>query len=317
MIHPISQSYTLLQQLSDVITELEKLQQRPHITRSCTSRCQTLQTELKTLSSQFFSLFPHDFGFQSHSPVISTIELVEAYKFSLELLAGVDAPQQLQKEEVGQNPAGGPTRIHPLELQYWILNTEMEPLDVSDKEYQLIQRYVDSTTTWLGCKLKIASVIKIKRLAEEMPHKIFKSLGNHKLLWHGTRASNVAGILSKGLQTAPWGSSFNNGAYFADSVSKASGFCRVSTIGIKEVALGKSYEDTSGQQIEAEQLRGRGFDRRATPSEDTFETMDDGVVVPIGQMTQGNLLSMYPHSEYVVYRDEQIKLRYLITFEFS
>ena len=69
------------------------------------------------------------------------------------------------------------------------------------------------------------------------------------LLWHGSRTTNYAGILSQGLRIAPpeapvTGYMFGKGIYFADMVSKSANYCWTSQnnpIGfvlLSEVALG-------------------------------------------------------------------------------
>jgi hypothetical protein len=52
------------------------------------------------------------------------------------------------------------------------------------------------------------------------------------LLWHGSRTTNYAGILSQGLRIAPpeapvTGYMFGKGIYFADMVSKSANYCQV------------------------------------------------------------------------------------------
>ena len=56
------------------------------------------------------------------------------------------------------------------------------------------------------------------------------ALGNRKLLWHGSRLTNWAGILSGGLRIAPpeapvTGYMFGKGLYFADMSSKSANYC--------------------------------------------------------------------------------------------
>ena len=58
----------------------------------------------------------------------------------------------------------------------------------------------------------------------------FEKLDNKALLWHGTRLSNVVGILKNGLKIAPTeaqltGHMFGKGLYFTDVVSKAANYC--------------------------------------------------------------------------------------------
>lgn len=73
-------------------------------------------------------------------------------------------------------------------------------------------------------------VFTIKRYGEEKRFKPFKKLHNRKLLWHGSRTTNFAGILSQGLRIAPpeapvTGYMFGKGIYFADMVSKSANYC--------------------------------------------------------------------------------------------
>ena len=49
---------------------------------------------------------------------------------------------------------------------------------------------------------KVLCVFKLSRSGEDQKEK-FMSLGNHQLLWHGTKMSNVIGILRNGLLVAP------------------------------------------------------------------------------------------------------------------
>lgn len=60
---------------------------------------------------------------------------------------------------------------------------------------------------WLDNKginpLKLSQVFKIEREGERQRYKPFKQLHNRQLLWHGSRTTNFAGILSQGLRIAP------------------------------------------------------------------------------------------------------------------
>ena len=52
------------------------------------------------------------------------------------------------------------------------------------------------------CRLS-AQIFKIEREGESQRYKPFKQLHNRRLLWHGSRTTNFAGILSQGLRIAP------------------------------------------------------------------------------------------------------------------
>ena len=51
--------------------------------------------------------------------------------------------------------------------------------------------------------LELMDVFKIERHGETKRYKPFRKLPNRKLLWHGSRTTNFAGILSQGLRIAP------------------------------------------------------------------------------------------------------------------
>ena len=46
-------------------------------------------------------------------------------------------------------------------------------------------------------------IFRIEREGESQRYKPFRQLHNRRLLWHGSRATNFAGILSQGLRIAP------------------------------------------------------------------------------------------------------------------
>jgi len=73
--------------------------------------------------------------------------------------------------------------------------------------------------------LKLRELFKTTRYGKFDPFKNFQTLDNHQLLWHGSRTTNFAGILSQGLRIAPpeapvIGYMFCKDIYFADMVSK-------------------------------------------------------------------------------------------------
>lgn len=299
------------------------------------TRLRNLKTELKTLSSEFYSLIPHDFG-RSLPPVLDTMEVVKTKIDLLQVLADIELSQQLQQEEKKNSAASG-TQIHPLDAQYKMINTRMEPLDPTCDEFKQIERYVESTQapSQTQYKLKIQSIMRIARPPEEQPRSIFEKVDNHRLLWHGSRLSNVVGILSQGLRIAPPeapknGYMFGKGIYFADSVSKSANYCWTSpdrpraVLLLAEVALGKSYEAPQPEYLDFKAIHSHGCASTKgvgcmAPKEETFERTSDGVVVPIGQIApQTNIRGAgVMFNEFIVYQTEQVKLRYLITTDFD
>jgi len=66
-------------------------------------------------------------------------------------------------------------------------------------EFTIIQQYLKNThaETHNSYSLNIKDVFKVIRSGEEKRFKPFKKLHNRKLLWHGSRITNFAAILSQ------------------------------------------------------------------------------------------------------------------------
>lgn len=60
-----------------------------------------------------------------------------------------------------------------------------------------------ASTCGSGRPPAIHSVLKVARPAEQGHLPTLQSVDNHRLLWHGSRLSNIVGILSQGLRIAP------------------------------------------------------------------------------------------------------------------
>lgn len=66
-------------------------------------------------------------------------------------------------------------------------------------EFGIIEQYLKNThaETHGSYSLNIKDVFKVVRSGEEKRFKPFKKLHNRKLLWHGSRITNYAAILSQ------------------------------------------------------------------------------------------------------------------------
>ncbi|MCL4153816.1 UNVERIFIED_CONTAM: hypothetical protein GTU68_028831 [Idotea baltica] len=66
----------------------------------------------------------------------------------------------------------------------------------------MLEKYLTTTHGKTHCmyKMKLIDIFKVRKGSEE---KRFKDVGNRMLLWHGSRLTNWAGILSQGLRIAP------------------------------------------------------------------------------------------------------------------
>ena len=93
----------------------------------------------------------------------------------------------------------------PIDAHYKKLKCHMDVLDHTSDEFKHIHDYIRNThaKTHSGYTLEVEDVFKICRDGEDTHFDKFRSFHNRKLLWHGSRLTNFAGILSQGLRIAP------------------------------------------------------------------------------------------------------------------
>ncbi|KAG5315729.1 PARP polymerase, partial [Acromyrmex insinuator] len=284
------------------------------------------RTTLVDASNRFYTLIPHNFGV-SGPKILGSLE---------EIKTKCDMLDALLEMEVGYNLLCDKTneKENPLDSHYKQLKTDIEVMDKTSEEFKMIEKYVKNThaATHKQYELEIKEVFIIKRQGEEQRFKPFKKLPNRKLLWHGSRTTNYAGILSQGLRIAPpeapvTGYMFGKGIYFADMVSKSANYCCTHSqnptglLLLCEVALGNMYEKYQADYIEKlpkgkHSTLGRG---QTQPDPQTIYKTKDGIEVPYGKGVPAKLnnTSALLYNEYIVYDIAQVKVRYLVKMNFK
>lgn len=182
-------------------------------------------TTLGKLSSDFYSIIPHDFKFQNMSSFI--INSREKLKDKIDLVTTLGDIQIAA--EIANEVENEDEDTNELDAKYKKMKCSIESLDENCKEYDDLVKTI--TTTHGGTHsftVKPLEIFKIKREGEE--ERFNEKIGNRQLLWHGSRFSNWGGILSQGLRIAPpeapaTGYMFGKGVYFADIVTKSAGYC--------------------------------------------------------------------------------------------
>ncbi|PNF21175.1 Poly [ADP-ribose] polymerase [Cryptotermes secundus] len=277
-------------------------------------------------SNRFYTLIPHDFGIEN-PPILNSEEMIKQKIEMLDSLLEIEIAYTMLKAK-----SGGESSEHPLDAHYAKLNTHIEVLDKDTEEFELLKQYVSNThaATHTQYELEIVEVFKVKRSGEEKRYKPFRKLHNRKLLWHGSRLTNFAGILSQGLRIAPpeapaTGYMFGKGIYFADMVSKSANYCCTSPknpVGLMllcEVALGNMYERKSADYIkklpkDKHSTKGLG---RTAPDPKGSVLREDGVEVPAGKgVSVGHNDVSLLYNEYIVYDVGQVNIQYLLKMKF-
>ncbi|KAI9103769.1 poly polymerase catalytic domain-containing protein [Phlyctochytrium arcticum] len=273
---------------------------------------------LMDMSSEFYTIIPHDFG-RRKPPVIDTPHALKNKLEMLQALGDIEIASQLLATTAAQ------CTQNPVDLHYKSLKAAISPIDAKSAEFQLVNTYLQTThaETHGQFSLSLEDLYEVER-SEETDR--FKKIHNRQLLWHGSLLTNFVGILSQGLRIAPpeapvSGYMFGKGIYFADMASKSANYCRVNRgVGILllcEVALGHTLKlhqadydgPVSCKKANCHSVHGKG--RSAPdPSQHVKHPADPDLLVPCGKASKSadpNCALLY--NEFIVYDVAQVKIR--------
>ena len=137
----------------------------------------------------------------------------------LDNLLEIEITYSLLKEQIKSDVTD---QRDPLDINYEKLKTDfdvsistpnsvcmyiliLQVLGKDTEEFKMLEEYVTNThaPTHSSYSLELMDVFKIERHGEDKRYQSFKRVPNRKLLWHGSRTTNYAGILSQGLRIAP------------------------------------------------------------------------------------------------------------------
>lgn len=222
--------------------------------------------------------------------------------------------------------------MNPIDSRYNQLKIDVKPVESGGEEEKAIKKSILNThaTTHSNYTMDVLDVFKLNKKSEEEK---FLDVGNKKLLFHGSRLSNWAGILGQGLRIAPpeapvTGYMFGKGVYFADMSSKSANYCftnKSNNIGlllICEVALGTTNQllgaDYNADKLPKGHHSVQGMGKIAPGG---VETLSTGLDLPSGKPvnTKVNNKSGYTlqYNEFIVYNTAQIKMKYLAKIKFN
>ncbi|KAM1058180.1 hypothetical protein EV2_032284 [Malus domestica] len=284
---------------------------------------------IEQLSGEFYTVIPHDIRFKKMRKfVIDTPQKLKHKLEMVEALGEIEVTTKLLKDDTGMQG-------DPLYSSYQRLHCVLTPVGADSHEFDMITKYLHNThaKTHSTYTVDIVQIFRTSKEGEVERFRKFSSTKNRMLLWHGSRLTNWAGILSQGLRIAPpeapvTGYMFGKGVYFADMFSKSANYCYASngcTSGVLllcEVVLGDMAELLTAK-YDADKLPvGKLSTKGVGGTEPDFseaQLLDDGVVVPLGKPKEntsrpkGSLL----YNEYIVYNVEQIRMRYVVQVNFN
>ncbi|CAM9109221.1 unnamed protein product [Ectocarpus sp. 6 AP-2014] len=292
---------------------------------------------LETLSAKFYQVIPHAFG-RSRPPVINTDTMLRDKVEMLNVLQDIDEAQTLLSSTSGTKKGKGksaekiPTVPHPTDVNYAALNADLKLVSPGSSEHKAIKTYLENTKPGYG-DMDLFDVWTVDREGEGQRFKAHDKMTNRKLLWHGTNVAVVAAIVKSGLRIMPHsGGRVGKGIYLASENAKSRQYVRPAygakgpgvNLGIMflcEAALGNEASITVDDWKLTKPPKGydsivaRGW-QEPDPSKDVVITIDGkSVSVPQGKpKTQPKYKgSRFSNSEYLVYKESQQRIRYMLT----
>uniref|UniRef100_A0A7S1I875 Poly [ADP-ribose] polymerase n=1 Tax=Eutreptiella gymnastica TaxID=73025 RepID=A0A7S1I875_9EUGL len=282
---------------------------------------------LSDLSSQFYTIIPHDFGMRV-PPTIGTRNEVISKMELLDTLADLEIASKMLNDAAA-------VRENPLDSTYKALNTVLKPLERGADTWKLLCEAVKNThgPTHKTYTLEVLDILEVAREGEGA--RFAAGIRNRRLLWHGSRLSNMMGIFSMGLRVAPpeapvTGYMFGKGVYFADVVSKSANYCHTSPSNdtglllLCDVAVGKPCTLMRAESMDKPPKghhsvfgvgkMGPDGDYENPANSQSF----DGAALHFGRCKPQKLSgpSDLLYNEYVVYDVSQIRLKYVFKMKF-
>jgi len=286
---------------------------------------------MQEASSRFYTVIPHNFGFQKMSNfIINTHARLSEKLKMVESLGEIEVAHRLLAD------AASKADRNPVDVYYEKLKIELTPVAPGSEDWKLVEKYIANThaATHNKYELRLKTLFDVEKADEAARFKKFEASPNRQLLWHGSRLTNWFGILSQGLRIAPpeapvTGYMFGKGVYFADMVSKSANYCfttkekNTGLMLLAEVALGDMKQllqsDYHADQLPKGKLSTKGCGKTA-PDPTESVTWKGDVVVPCGKakdVSKEHSGSSLLYNEFIVYDVSQIRTRFLMELEFK
>ncbi len=150
-------------------------------------------------TNKFYFLIPHYFDGQKIH-LLDKLEIIEEKIKMLDSLTEIERTINLLKARNESDAENANSEKDAIDYHYEKLNCDIDVLEKETDEFKLLHNYISNTHSkeHSSYTLEVKDIFKIKRNDES-----FKKMQNRKLLFHGSRSTNFANILSQGLKIAP------------------------------------------------------------------------------------------------------------------
>lgn len=280
--------------------------------------------ELERLSSSFWTLVPQATKLNQRPPVISKISVShdasdQEKKTCVQEWANI--LEGMRNIQVAVGAIQNSTTLYQL---YQALDVNMSPCTKDEKE--LLELMLKGTTSNHGMRLELLDAVVLDKASQNTNdvRGLFQSLGDHRMLFHGTKSSNIAGILKEGFRVPRAdqvvnGSALGRGIYYADCCTKSAQYCGLKNgevgfmfvcevaLGTKQVVFGAHF-DTITAPFQSRLAKGR---RTVNYVE------NDGVWYPCGPVLpkRTSEFTTFEHNEINIPDTNQYRFRYLLVIK--
>jgi predicted DNA-binding WGR domain protein len=266
---------------------------------------------LEQLSSRFWTLVPQASKNNQRLPVVDTLQAVARL---------VDTVDTLRNIQVAVGVMQATSSLHQL---YASLGTRMTGCD--DDDLTLLRLMLKGTTSSVhGCRLELLDALRLHKPSQDVLDRsgTFRSVDDHRMLFHGSRTSNMVSIIKDGFRIprpdqVMNGSTLGRGVYFADCCTKSSQYCsigqgQVGYMLVCEVALGTKHVVTGPHATGIHPP----FHSRVAKGTKTVDYVqgDDRVWYPTGPVRPKatSESSTFQHNEFVISDANQYRFRYIL-----
>ena len=333
-----------LQDAETVLKALEAEVKAYEITRKGKDFDKTFKhaEELTRLTNQYYELIPTNQYMQESIPPVTNSWMVSELRKKLNDLLYFEVAIKLLCAATYRK-----REINPIDYVVDALGVKIGRVAPETDEFKIISEYITVGRQGGSMKNFIANVYGIERQHEKEAITRWGKVGNRTLLWHGTRAENIVGIMQNGFRIAPTdsrktGAMFGEGIYFADIFNKSYQYSTPGNQNILqrygpvqtdqkkqkhpkryvflcEVALGNQKRLMASEDVKGlpnnthHSVWGYG---RIGPNPKGSIYLSNGSMMPLGELLPNPTVSKEPislqHNEFVVYDTTQIRVRYII-----
>jgi ankyrin repeat protein/predicted DNA-binding WGR domain protein len=281
----------------------------------------TIKEKICDLSNHYYELIPSSHYGESMVPPIQQRYLVQQEAEKLDSLRNIEIASKLILGALKNQQT-----IHPCDYIYRCLNTSIKLVSKDSPQFRFVKEYFNNGQPG---QYKIKNLFKVTRKGEKERMKKYEKIRNRKLLWHGSPTSNFLGILSTGMKISPvceaqHGRMLGNGLYFADKSSKSLNYAysyydqgKYKFLLLCEIVLGKvqaCYNHT--QNVLKSGYHSIMACANLVPDPNKSVYLTSGVEIPLGNYIQAKKPNKdyfsYGENEYVVFKEEQVRIRYLL-----